>query len=78
MTDTDRATVQALRAAADSGNGLVRTVAGFGAPSLGAASYIHYRTVSALVKRGLLEYAGRGRAEITAAGREALRKMETA
>jgi hypothetical protein len=68
---------QALRAAADSDNGLVRTVAGFGTPNLPAGTHIHYRTVSALVKRGLLEYAGRGRATITDSGRETLRRLET-
>lgn len=76
MTDTDARTAEALRAAADSDTGLVRTVAGFSAASLKAGTYIHYRTVSGLVGRGLLEYVGRGRAAITDAGRDALGRME--
>jgi hypothetical protein len=76
MSSDGARTVQALRAAADSDNGLVHTVAGFGAPSLPAGTYIHYRTVSALVGRGLMQYAGRGRATITGEGRTALTCME--
>lgn len=74
--DTDEKAVEALRAAADSEGGLVRTVAGFGAPSLRPGRYIHYRTVSALVKRRLLTYVGRGKAAITDDGRKALAHME--
>lgn len=76
--ETDTRTAEALRAAADSDSGLIRTVAGFGATQMAAGHYIHYRTVSGLVKRGLLEYVGRDRAEITAAGRDALGRMEQA
>ncbi len=66
----------ALRAALDSESGIARTVAGFSSPHLSPGTYIHYRTVSALVGRGLLEYVGRGRATITANGRRELERLE--
>jgi len=73
--DIDARTLEALKAAANTDNGqLVRTRAGFAAPGLDHA--IHYRTVSALVQRGLLSYVGRGKAQITAAGRAVLFRME--
>lgn len=73
---TEEKNRQALRAAADSETGLGRTVAGFSSPHLKAGTYIHYRTVSALVARGMLEYASRSIAKITTDGRRELERLD--